>query len=95
MKLWHAILVALNLRDLPLHDDESDYPPFKRNSSCPKCGFNGVEKYCDGHLVAFDRDHTEVRGMFRVSLPERMRRNCRRCGAEWHELPVDASKAGS
>lgn len=93
MKLWEAVLIALNLRDLPLRDDETDYPSFKLASPCPKCGFNGVEKYCDGHSVVLDRAHTEVRGAFRVSCPERMRRSCRRCGAGWCELPLDVAKA--
>jgi hypothetical protein len=94
VKLWNAILIAAGLRDLPLRDDETDYPPFKRNSPCPKCGFNGEDNR-DGHSTAFIPARTEVCGMFRVSRPERMRRHCRRCRAEWFELPVDASKAES
>jgi hypothetical protein len=93
VKIWDAILIALNLRDLPLRDDETDYPPFELDRPCPKCGFTGVEDHHNGHPAAFVPARTEVRGMFRVSRPERMRRWCRWCGAEWFELPLDATKA--
>jgi hypothetical protein len=93
VKRWDAILVAMNLRDLPLRDDDTEYPPFKRVTPCPKCGFNGVREHHDGHAMTFVPACTEVRGAFRVSLPERIWRRCYSCGAEWHQLPRDASGA--
>jgi ribosomal protein S27AE len=95
VKFWDAILIAMNLRDLPLRDDETDYPPFVQNSRCPKCGFHGVEDSYSGHSTVFVPAHTEVRGAFRISRPARMRRDCRRCGAGWYELPLDATKAAT
>lgn len=95
MKLWDAILYTLNLRDLPLRDDDTEYPPFKLNGPCPKCGFDGVEEGYGGHPAVFTPARTEVRGAFRVSCPERMRRWCRRCRAEWFESPRDASGEAS
>lgn len=95
MKLWEAVLIAAGLRDLPLIDDDTEYPPFKLDSACPKCGFNGVEKNHDGHTAVFVPGCTEVRGVFRVSFPERMRRWCNRCSVVWFELPVDASKGAN
>lgn len=93
MKKWEAILIAAGLRELPLRDDDTEYPPFKLNASCPKCGFDGVERGQVGHSATFTPACTEVRGVFRVSVRERMRRYCRRCGASWFELPKDATKA--
>lgn len=95
MKRWEAVLVALNLRDLPLRDDDTEYPPFGRVIPCPKCGFNGVDDRNDGHSAHFVAARTVVRGAFRVSCPERMLRHCRQCGVDWFELPLDASGAAS
>jgi hypothetical protein len=92
VKRWEAVLVALNLRDLPLRDDDTEYPPFKRVTPCPKCGFNGVRERHDGHTITFVPARTEVRGTFRVSCPERVYRRCFDCGAEWYQLPWDASR---
>jgi hypothetical protein len=93
VKRWEAVLVAAGLRDLPLRDDDTEYPPFKWVTPCPKCGFNGVREREDGHAMMFIPARTEVRGAFRVSFPERIWRRCYSCGAEWHQLPKDASEA--
>jgi hypothetical protein len=93
VKLWEAILIAAGLRDLPLRDDETDYPPFGKRSRCPKCDSDGVGENRLGHSAAFVPARTELVGAFRISRPERMLRRCRNCGAAWFELPFDVSKA--